>query len=210
MNTRTFSSFRLTRAAVVTLALISCGSFAGCQSEREVTRVDPKATIDLDYRFNDVDARQIYQEMVDDALFRNWSTRFMEEHNGKKPVVIVGRIENRTNDYIESDLFTTQWERELLNSDRVRFVARPYQRGDLRDERAQGQEWNSPETRKQMRNETGADYMLLGTINSSDQRSLSGRQRVKYYQVTLELIDIESNEKVWIGTSEIKKLVRNP
>jgi len=27
------------------------------------------------------------------------------------------------------------------------------------------------------------------------------------YKVTLELINIETNEKVWIGTKEIKKLI---
>lgn len=205
MNTR-MSMIGLSAVVMTTLA----GGMGGCQGEREVTRVDPKATIDLDYRFNDVDARQVYQEMVDDALFRNWSTRHMESHGGAKPIVIVGRIQNDTQDYIDSRLFTTQWERELLNSDRIRFVAHNDQRGDIRDERAQGQEWNSPETKKQMRNETGADYILLGRIGDDNQSSLSGRQRVKYYQVNLELINIETNEKVWIGTSEIKKVVRNP
>lgn len=209
MNSRMSNSVS-TFVVVLMMAGAGVGGLSGCQGEREVTRVDPKAAIDLDYRFNDVDARQVYQEMVDDALFRNWSTRFMGDNAGRKPIVIVGRIQNDTQDYIDTKLFTTQWERELLNSDRVRFVAMPDQRGDLRDERAQGQEWNSPETKKQMRNETGADFMLLGRIGDDNQRSLSGQQRVKYYQVNLELINIETNEKVWIGTSEIKKLVRNP
>ena len=31
------------------------------------------------------------------------------------------------------------------------------------------------------------------------------RKVVNFYQVTLELIDIETNEKVWIESREIKK-----
>jgi len=49
--------------------------------------------------------------------------------------------------------------------------------------------------------------MLTGTMNSIvDQH---GRDRVIYYQVNLELSDMETNEKVWIGEKQIKKTVRN-
>jgi len=30
---------------------------------------------------------------------------------------------------------------------------------------------------------------------------------VKFYQIDMELINIETNEKVWIGSKEIKKFV---
>jgi len=79
------------------------------------------------------------------------------------------------------------------------------QRGELRDERLQGQEWNSAETRKIMRNELGADLMLLGDINEVRERSLSGSRITSFYQVNLDLINLETNEKVWIGNHEIKK-----
>jgi penicillin-binding protein activator len=203
-----FAFNRLASLAVVGVCLV--GLSACGPGERQVTRVDPETTVDLDYRFNDTDARETYRAMVDDAMFRNWISRFQEANSGRKPVVIVGPVRNDTQEYIDTKLFTTEWERELLNSDRVRFVAMRDQRGDLRDEREQGQEWNSPETRKQMRNELGADLMLIGRIADVNERSLSGRQRMKYYKINLELANIETNEKVWIGSHEIKKLVRNP
>lgn len=191
-----------------TVLLVPALLLAACEPTREVSRVDPSAVVDVDYRFNDVDARQVYQGMVNDTLYRNWIDRHGRA-TGRQPVVVVGPIRNDTQQYIDTRMFTTQFERELLNADRVRFVAMPDQRDAIRAERDQGQEWSRPETRKQMRNELGADYILLGRVADDQPRALSGRSGVSYYQVTLEMIDLESNEKVWIGVQEIKKVWRD-
>jgi len=194
-------------AAFVCVACVLPGGLVGCRGpERDVRRVDPQTRIDLDYRFDDEDAREVYQAMADDALFRGWIDRWIADHGGQRPIMIVGGIETkRTQTYINTNLFTRNFERELLNSGRVRVVAMRDQRGELRDERLQGQEWNSAETRKIMRNELGADLMLLGDINEVRERSLSGSRITSFYQVNLDLINLETNEKVWIGNHEIKK-----
>jgi uncharacterized protein (TIGR02722 family) len=198
-------------ASLVTAATL-VGALAGCNSGptyREVTRVPADAVVDVDYRFNDTDARQVWQGMVNDALFRGWLDRWTAEHNGQRPVIIVGPIKNNTQDYINTLLFTRNFEREMLNSGRVRIVSARDERGALRDERLQGQEWNSPQTRKIMKNELGADLMLLGDVNDVVQRSIDGRTVSKYYQVNLDLSDLESNEKAWIGSVEVKKVSRD-
>jgi PBP1b-binding outer membrane lipoprotein LpoB len=171
-----------------------------------VERVDPETKVDLDYRFNDNDARQVWQGMSNDSTFRGWIGRWQQERGGNRPIMIVGPIKNNTQDYINMNLFTRNFEREMLNTGNVRVVSMRDQRGDLRDERLQGQEWNSPETRKLMKNELGADLMLMGDVNDVVERSLDNRQVSKYYQVNLELTNIETNEKVWIGSVEIKKV----
>ncbi len=183
------------------VALVSCAP-----THRDVRRVPPETVVDVDYRFDDEDARQVWQGMVNDATFRGWSDRWIQEHGGRRPIIIIGRIRNNTQDYINTNLFTRNFEREMLNSGKVRVVSARDDRGELRDERLQGQEWNSPETRKVMKNELGADLMLLGDINDVQERSLSGRTVVKYYQVNLDLTDIETNEKVWIGSVDVKKV----
>jgi len=57
-----------------------------------------------------------------------------------------------------------------------------------------------------LRQETGADYMLLGVVNDIGDKQ--GGKAVNYYQINLELIDLQSHEKVWIGQKKIKKLVK--
>lgn len=201
MNEMMKSVSVLAAAAGMTMAVASCGP-----TRRDVERVDPETKVDLDYRFNDNDARQVWQGMSNDSTFRGWIGRWQQEHGGNRPIMIVGPIKNNTQDYINMNLFTRNFEREMLNTGNVRVVSMRDQRGDLRDERLQGQEWNSPETRKLMKNELGADLMLMGDVNDVVERSLDNRQVSKYYQVNLELTNIETNEKVWIGSVEIKKV----
>jgi hypothetical protein len=56
-----------------------------------------------------------------------------------------------------------------------------------------------------MGQETGADFMLKGTINTII--DVSGSTQVRYYQVDLTLISLADNRKVWVGQKKIKKLV---
>ncbi len=194
---------------MLAIGAVATTLLGGCAPTRQVTRVDPRQTIDVDYRFNDSDARQVYQGMVNDALARPWIDNFVRENGGRRPVVIVGPVQNDTQDYIDTKMFTTEIERELINSGRVRFVAMADQRDPIRAERLQGQEWSRPETRKQMKNELGADYIVLGRVADDRPRSLDGRGGVAYYKVNLEVIDLESNEKVYIGSQEVKKVWRD-
>ena len=54
--------------------------------------------------------------------------------------------------------------------------------------------------------ETAADFMIIGEINTIiDQK---GGTSARFYQVNLELHDIETTRKVWIGEKKIKKLVK--
>ena len=61
-------------------------------------------------------------------------------------------------------------------------------------------------TTKEEGQEIGADFMLQGSINTITDRE--GGSEVRYYQVDLELINIETHQKVWIGDKKIKKLVQ--
>ena len=80
------------------------------------------------------------------------------------------------------------------------------EREEIRGERTEQQSYASDETAKRLAAESGADFMLQGGIKSNI--DASGGKAAKFYQVDLELINVESNEKVWIGSKEIKKLVQ--
>jgi len=174
----------------------------GCGSSRKVYRIEPETVTDLSGRWNDTDARLVAEEMIADCLSRPWITDFAAT-TGAKPVVTVGTIRNKSSEHIDTETFTSDFERELTNSGQVKFVASRGQRDEIRDERFDQEEWASPETMKRIRAETGADFILLGAIKSIVDE-IEGT-RVVYYQTDLEMIDIESMEKVWIGSKKIKK-----
>src|SRR5690242_7797429 len=178
----------------------------GCATK--VTRVEPSTKIDLSGFWNDYDAMLVSQELIKDALSHPWLERFDAIRN-RKPVVIVGQVANRSMEHINTQVITKHLERELTNSGRVVFVATPAEREDIRDEREdQHKGWTDPATIKEIGKERGADYMLLGSINSVTD-AVRGRAAL-FYQVNLELIDITTNENVWNGQKEIKKKVDRP
>ena len=89
----------------------------------------------------------------------------------------------------------------------ARLVVAGEKRNELRKEKADQQDYASPETIKKWGRELGADFMLQGTINSMvDQYK---KEKVITYQVDLQLTNIETNEVVWIGDKKIKKHVRD-
>lgn len=190
--------------ALVFAALAATLAFTGCAST--VNRVDPGTVTDLSGNWNDTDSRLVAEQMIVDCVSRPWLGEFRGSHAGAKPVVIVGTVKNRSNEHIAITTFTKDLERELINSGLVRFVAAKEERSEVREEREDQQQQSSAETMKKMRNETGADFMIIGNIDQINDSK--GGTTAKVYQVNLELVNMESNEKVWIGTKDIKKMVK--
>ena len=190
--------------SVLLVVVISVLLFNCAGPSRSVSRMGADEATDISGRWNDTDSRLVAEAMVRDVLSRPWLGNFVEQ-NDKKPVVIVGNIRNKSSEHIPVDVFIKDIERELINSAQVTFVASQEQREQIREERMDQQSFASMETAKQLANETGADYMMQGAINSIVD-SFEGKKTV-FYQVDLELIDLESNTKVWRGDKQMKKLI---
>lgn len=186
---------------LIILLVLACLSL-GCGGGKQVTRLETNTVTDLSGKWNDTDSRLVAEEMISDCLTRPWLTNFVVE-KGAKPVVTLGTIRNLTSEHIAMETFTSDFERELINSGSVRFVTSKDFRAEIRDERQEQQEFASRETAKRMREELGADFIIQGAIKTiTDQE---GGKQVVFYQTDLELINIESMEKVWIGNKKIKK-----
>ncbi len=176
---------------------------SACTSVK-VTRTEVAKRVDLSGRWNDTDSRLVAEEMIKDCLARAWINEFNKK-TGTSPYVIVGTLMNRSSEHIDAQIFIKDLEANLLNSGKVKFVAAKEPRQELRDERADQSRFSSKETVKPFGKEIGADFMLQGMINSVKDE-LKGKY-VILYQVNLELINLETNEKVWISQKEIKKIV---
>lgn len=190
-------------AIVILFAVI--GGSLGCASGPRVSRRDVEEEIDLSGFWNDTDSRLVSEEMVADSLDRAWIDEW-QRAAGDRPTVIVGAVRNRSSEHINTRTFVKDLERAFVNSRRVRLVASSDERDGLREERLDQLRNATLETAKSMGKEIGADFMLIGGINTIIDAA-AGRS-VRFYQVELELVDLETNEKVWIGQKKIKKLVQ--
>lgn len=177
---------------------------AGCGAEAKVTRVDPGIVTDFSGRWNDTDSRQVAEEMVKQALSYPWLDNFVKSKN-RQPVVIVGTILNRSHEHINVQTFVQDLARELTNSQKVTFVAGKGEREEVREERREQAVHAREDTQKAPGKELGADYMMKGSISTI----LDETDGVKavFYQVDLEMIDLESNVKSWFGQKKIKKVI---
>ena len=190
---------------VMFLALAIAFLAMGCAG-RQVQRIGADTQTDLSGRWNDTDSRLVSEEMIKDSLGRVWLTDFIAA-KGKKPVVIVGIVMNKSHELISTDTFIKDMEREYVNSGKVSVVQAAEAREQLRDERADQQKYASPETMKKWGREKGADFIIQGEINSIVDKL--DNKKVVYYQIDLELTNMETNEKVWIGSKKIKKFITN-
>lgn len=193
-------------AIFIATAMATLSFFSSC-STHKVQRVDTSETIDLSGRWNDTDSRMVADEMVNQILSGAWISNFQSENGGKKPVVIVGLVYNKSHEHINAETYTKDVEKAFINSGKVRLVQAGDKREELRRERAAQQEFSSMETAKQWGKELGADFMLNGDINSIV--DTYKKERVNFYKVNLELTNLETNEVVWIGDKEIKKYIKN-
>ncbi|MBU0743541.1 penicillin-binding protein activator LpoB [bacterium] len=190
-------------ATLLTL-IAALALLGGCGGGKTVTRVGTDTTIDLSGRWNDADSRLVAEELIAQATTSPWVENHLLAH-GKKPAVIVGNIANKSSEHIPVNPFMADVERAFINSGRVRMVATAEQREQLRDERADQQQYASQESMKQWGRELGADYIMLGEINTIIDREEG--DEVKFYQVDVYLIDLQDNTKAWAGFKKIKKYV---
>lgn len=178
------------------LALAACST--------SVTRMDPNQAKDVSGHWNDEDSREVAQEMISDSLSRPWIATAQSEL-GKNPTVIVGTVRNQSSEHIATDTFVEDLQRELINSGKVNFVASKNERGEVREERADQDTHSAEDTRAANGQETGANFMLSGTINSIVDQE--GGKAVVFFQTNLKMLNMKTHQIVWNGEKKIKKYV---
>lgn len=172
-----------------------------------VTRLTPDTQVDLSGRWNDTDSKMVADQMIYD-LFNSDDFKRYAEKLGRKPVIVVGMIRNRTSEHIDANNYVKKLEYVIHTSKVAELVeAADEFRDALRKERAEQQDFADPATMKKFGKELGADVMLFGEMDS--ETDVYNKKRVVNYITTLFLTDIETNRRVWYGQHEIKKLVKN-
>ena len=195
--------------ALVALLVVALGALSvlgGCAGGKEVTRTDVNQVFDLSGKWNETDSQLVSAALENQIMSAAWIEDFRSE-KGRKPVLIIGEVRNKTSEHIAVKTFIADLERSFINGGRAKVVASPEERDQIRTERADQQEFASAETMKQWGREKGADFMFMGEINMI--RDREGGDESRYYQVDCYLTDLEDNTKVWAGYEKIKKLIEH-
>ncbi len=178
-----------------------------CQTNRPVERVSSETTMDLSGYWNDADVKIAAKEIISSCLESPRISQYSSLHGGKRPVVIIGSYRNQSDEHIDTGILTKQLEADLINSGIVDFVASRSERSQIRSEREDQQKNASEDTAKNLGNEIAADFILQGMIKTIVDSN--GDVITRTYYISTEMIDIETNMKIWVNdNSSIKKVLR--
>lgn len=187
-------------AAVFTgLIMVSCGS-------TKVSRVDSDEVIDLDGYWNESDVRIVCDSLIEECISSPRIAKF-EGQQGRAPVVIIDSIRNQSSEHIDTSIVEKKFQTAIINSGVMEFVSSSTERQVLREEKADQADHSTYDTAKEMDQETGADFMLKGSVKTIVQSA--GDKTVRTYYVYAELHDIRTNKIVWMAENDsIKKVIK--
>ncbi|MDR3192773.1 MAG: penicillin-binding protein activator LpoB [Treponema sp.] len=187
----------------IVLAILS-----GCASTPKVSRVNPGTVVDLSGYWNDSDVKIVCESLVKDCLDDPRMSVALAQM-GRLPVFLVGPFRNESDEHIDTSIIADIMERAIFNSGRADFVAGGATREALRAERLDQQGNAGEATAKALANETGADFLLTGSVKTVVDRA--GNTSVRTYFVGAEITDLETNKRLWLGSNnEIKKVIKQP
>jgi penicillin-binding protein activator len=178
----------------------------GCTPAFEGEYSDPAKVEIVDDRWNETDARRTAEEMIKDCLSGAWLKEFTDENKGKKPVVMVDELQNKTQEHIDTQAITEQIRTELVNSRSVKFI-NAERRQKVADEiQYQNSGAVDPAMAKKLGKQYGADFMLGGVM--SDSVHTQGGLKVITYQINIALTNLTTTEMVWTKQFNIKKRMK--
>jgi uncharacterized protein (TIGR02722 family) len=190
------------------ILVLSCLALAfllgSCSS---VSRVDADTQTDLSGYWNDTDLRLASEALIKDCLESPRLSQF-DRTRGKLPVIIVGTFKNASDEHIDTAILSRRLEASILNSGKAEFVASGDLRSEIRAERDdQQQGYTSDQSLAALGKETGADFIMTGSVRTMVDRK--GNTATRNYFISALLTDMTTNRQVWIGQyDEIKKVIK--
>lgn len=186
----------LTRSLLLSLVVVAGGAASlvstGCAGGGRP--VSPEA-----YRYlSFTDVKRAIRTASEDGLARPWRENF-RSGAGREPAILLYRIKNNSDARdITETMLGNQIEEEFLNSGVTVLTERSEIVQSARDTR-RNDEYTDPQFLKKLKSEQIADFYLTFTLDGMRDAGEKG------YQITFELISLDTTRKVWIKTYDVMK-----
>ena len=189
---------RLIVSASLVAMLSACG---GPRAFTRGTYEDPNTIEMLSDRFNENDLQLIAKKMV--GSLAN-SPRFGQLQPGATlPVVLVGRMKNKTSEHIDMSSLADKIQTGLAQTGKFALLDKAA-REDLAEEYEYQQSgYVDASSAKGPGQQVSADYLLTGEISSIVQQV--GRDKLVYYKMTVKLSNVRTAIVEWTDEKEIRK-----
>ena len=187
----------LAMSALALLAIAGCGPKAFTKGDYD----DPNRVQLLDDKFNEADMQQMSDTIVQAMVNCDSVTQA-----AKPPVVIVEKVQNRTEEHIDTVSMTDMIRTALIKTKKVRFVNKT-ERGTLEDEyehNASGAV--SAATQKKRGKQVGADFIMSGALATNVQEV--GDDKFIYYKLTMNMTNLETSTIDCTEEKQVRKKFR--
>ena len=187
---------RLIVNASIILALASAAT--GCATTARETQLDMSAkTAALEPQ----DVRRTVEKMVDSMLA---DKDFIAEVGGKRPVLDITGIKNRSTMHLDMASITDSIRTKLIRSRKFRFMDRTTSADDLQFMNDQALNGLTDQKKAvQAGRQSAAQMYLYGAL--TEMRSQVNGVTDRYFKFTLNLKDLSSGEIIWTDEQEIRK-----
>lgn len=172
----------------------------GCSSTT-VSYGNPDDTETVTVEYGSTDLQNIADKMVDSMLTAPVTHEITSQG---RPVMFMDSIRNKTAEHIDTEAITDTIRTKLLHAGIFRFVDMSKVAAVKQQlEYQQNSGLVDPASRIHMGQQTGARYMVYGNLTSIVKDN--GSLKDVFYQLTLNLMDLQSGELRWAEQKEIRK-----
>ena len=119
------------------------------------------------------------------------------------PIVIVTRLQNKTDEHIDTQSISDMIQVELMKTGSVTFVDKEAREDIAEEYEYQDSGTVSRETKKGKGKQIGADFVMNGRLDSIVQEA--GKDKTVYYKVTLNMTNLSTGLKVWTDQKQMRK-----
>jgi penicillin-binding protein activator len=178
------------------------GLLAACSGPRAFTRgtyEDPNTIEMLSDRFNENDLQLIAKKMVNSLAS---SPRFAQPGQ-QFPVVLVGRMKNKTSEHIDMRSLADKMQTGLAQTGRFALVDTAAREDIAEEYEYQQSGYVDPNTAKGPGQQVSVDYLMTGEISSIIQEV--GADKLVYYKMTVKLNNVRTGIMEWTDEKEIRK-----
>ena len=187
--------------AIFVFSAAALAGLTGCVSTPSVREVElDRAPITS--KLEAQDFRRTAEKMVESLLVSEGVT---EVTGGKRPVLDIDPIKNRTTQHFDVVSITDSIRTQLLRSGKFRFMDRSTSGTDIEimDEQA-NLGLTAPSKAIRPGQQSAAQLILYGAV--TEHKTSAGNTTDRYYKFTLNLKDLVSGELVWADEKEIRKV----
>lgn len=190
-----------------------------CTACSSVEYDDPDKVETLNIDFGSTDLQTLAGDMVDSLIVSpqlNYIQHDYDDKGDARIVTLMGGVENRTSEHIDTQAITDKMRVKLLNSGKFRFVAGDQGQSEIGERVSfeQGSGRVDPEKARAFGQQLGADVIIYGSLRSIEKekgRSIESGGTKKddvYYQFVLSCVNIDTGEIVWGEEAELRKTAK--